>query len=81
MDDGRMPKDILYAELKSGKRQTGRPLLHYKDVCKQDLKSYNINQPPGRTLPKIVTNGNRLSETGCRPTKPPCLNTEKRKGR
>ena len=43
MDDGRMPKDTLYAELESGKRQVGRPLLRYKDVCKQDLKSFNIN--------------------------------------
>lgn len=43
MDDGRMPKDTLYAELESGIRQVGRPLLRYKDVCKQDLKSFNIN--------------------------------------
>lgn len=43
MDDGRIPKDILYAELLSGKRQAGRPQLHYKDVCKQDLKSLNIS--------------------------------------
>ena len=43
MDDGRIPKDILYAELSSGKRPIGRPQLRYKDVCKQDLKSFNIS--------------------------------------
>ncbi|TWW62323.1 hypothetical protein D4764_04G0009700 [Takifugu flavidus] len=43
MDDGHIPKDILFAELSSGKRQKGRPQLRYKDVCKQDLKSFNIS--------------------------------------
>ncbi|TWW67246.1 hypothetical protein D4764_02G0002870 [Takifugu flavidus] len=43
MDDGHISKDILFAELSSGKRQKGRPQLRYKDVCKQDLKSFNIS--------------------------------------
>lgn len=43
MDDGRIPKDILYGELATGTRPTGRPALRYKDVCKRDLKSCNIN--------------------------------------
>lgn len=43
MDDGRIPKDILYGELATGIRPTGRPALRYKDVCKRDLKSCNIN--------------------------------------
>jgi hypothetical protein len=38
MDDGRIPKDILYGEL-----ATGRPALCYKDFCKRDLKSCNIS--------------------------------------
>ncbi len=43
MEDGRIPKDILYGELASGKRSVGRPQLRYKDVCKRDMKTLNIN--------------------------------------
>ena len=43
MDDGRIPKDILYGELATGTRPTGRPVLRYKDVCKRDFKSCSIN--------------------------------------
>ena len=42
MQDGRIPKDILYGELTTGTRPTGRPLLRFKDVCKRDLKLGNI---------------------------------------
>ena len=35
MNDGRIPKDILYGELCSGKKSAGRPQLRYKDVCKK----------------------------------------------
>ena len=38
MDDGRIPKDLLFGELATGKRPTGGPALSYKDVCKRDLK-------------------------------------------
>lgn len=43
MEDGRIPKDILYGELTSGKRGTGRPQLRYRDVCKRDMKALDIN--------------------------------------
>ena len=43
MEDGCIPKDILYDELASGKRSVGRPQLRYKDVCKRDLKALDIN--------------------------------------
>ena len=42
MDDGRIPKDILYGELATGTRPTGRPTLRYKDVVKRDLKAGGI---------------------------------------
>ena len=43
MKDGRIPKDLLYGELATGKRPTGRPQLRFKDVCKQDLQALGIN--------------------------------------
>ena len=43
MDDGRIPKDLLYGELAQGSRATGRPHLRFKDVCKRDLKALNID--------------------------------------
>ncbi|KAJ7316181.1 hypothetical protein JRQ81_002343 [Phrynocephalus forsythii] len=32
MDDGQIPKDLLYGELMKGKRPRGRPQLRYKDI-------------------------------------------------
>ena len=43
MKDGRIPKDLLYGELATGNRPTGRPQLRFKDVCKQDLQALGIN--------------------------------------
>ena len=43
MDDGRIPKVILYGELASGRRSTGRPQLRYKDVVKRDMKALDTN--------------------------------------
>ena len=43
MEDGRIPKEMLYGELATGTRLAGRPVLRYKDVCKRDLKAGDIN--------------------------------------
>ena len=43
IQNGRTPKDILFGELATGSRSTGRPLLRFKDVCKRDLKAGNIS--------------------------------------
>ena len=50
MDDGRMPKDLLYGELAQGTRPTGGHHLMYKDVCKRFLVALDIN--PGRPIAK-----------------------------
>ena len=42
MDDGRLPKDVLYGELSKGKRKMGRPSLHFRDKLKRDLKACAI---------------------------------------
>ena len=43
MDDGRIPKDILYGELAEGKRGAGRPQLRFRDVCKRDMKALSMD--------------------------------------
>ena len=43
MQDGRIPKNILCGELATGSRPARRPVLRYKDVCKRDMKTGNIN--------------------------------------
>ena len=44
INDGRIPKDLLYGELNAGKRNLGRPQLRYRDVCKRDMKELCINK-------------------------------------
>ena len=43
MEDGRIPKDIIYGELALDRRTTGRPHLRYKDVCIRDMKADDID--------------------------------------
>ena len=43
MPDGRIPKDLLYGELATGSRRTGRPQLRYRDVVKRDMKAVGID--------------------------------------
>lgn len=43
MEDGRIPKDLLYEELASIKRAFDRRQLRYKDVCKRDMCSLSID--------------------------------------
>ena len=40
---GRIPKDLLYGELASGKGAWGRPQLRFKDVRKKDMKALDMN--------------------------------------
>ena len=43
MNPGHTPKDLLYGELAEGSRPVGRPRLHYKDICKRDMKLSGID--------------------------------------
>ena len=43
MKDGRIAKDLLYGELATGKRPTGRPQLRFKNICKRYLQVLGIN--------------------------------------
>ena len=44
MEDGQIPKDILYGELTSGQRSIGCPQLRYKDVCKRNEGTQHQHQ-------------------------------------
>ena len=43
MDPSRLPRTILYGELTTGSRPVGPPCLHFKDVCKRDMKQAGID--------------------------------------
>ncbi|PIK49422.1 hypothetical protein BSL78_13685 [Apostichopus japonicus] len=43
MEEGRIPKNLLYGQLECGSRSKGRPHLRYRDSCKRDLQSANID--------------------------------------
>ena len=43
MSDGHIPKDLLYGELATESRRTGRPQLRYRDVVKRDMKAVGID--------------------------------------
>ena len=42
----------MYGELAEGKRPGGRSQLGFKDICKRDLKSMNIDTNSWETLVK-----------------------------
>ena len=43
LEPDRLPREILYGDLRQGVRRMGRPLLRYKDVIKRDLQSALID--------------------------------------
>ena len=43
LDSGRIPKQIFYSELATGKRSLGAPKKRYKDVLKSNLKKTNMD--------------------------------------
>ena len=43
MEDGRLPKDILYGQLTSGARPVGRPALRFKEACKHNMEACDIS--------------------------------------
>lgn len=69
MADGRIPKDLLYGELVTGKRKLGRPHLRFKDVCKRDMKSAGIDwetweqlAPHRDTWRHVTSSGTKYAE-------------------
>ena len=42
MDEGRLPKQVLYGELASGTRARGRPKIRFKDTLKSNISSCGL---------------------------------------
>ncbi|KAI8510155.1 hypothetical protein Bbelb_125830 [Branchiostoma belcheri] len=64
MDDGRIPKDVLYGELATGARPAGRPVLRYKDVLKRDMKAGGIDQTSWETVAADRSRWRQAVKTG-----------------
>ena len=43
MDDGHVPKKVLYGQLITGVGKVGCAALRFMDACKPDLKAYEID--------------------------------------
>ena len=43
MENGCIPKDLLYGKLVKGSRSVGRPRLRFKDVCRRDMRICHID--------------------------------------
>ena len=50
MQDGHIPKDLLYGELAPGRRANGRPRLRFLDVVKRDIKAIVLNTESWKNL-------------------------------
>ena len=64
MEDGRIPKDMLYSELCLGTRPTGRPALRFKDVCKRDMKACDIDTSSWETAAHNRTTSRKITHDG-----------------
>ena len=67
MENDRLPKKILYGEIKRGKRKVGRPLLRYSDSVKRDMNRCNITNWEENTENRgiwrqVVRDGYKVSE-------------------
>ena len=64
MGDGRIPKDVLYGELATGHCPAGCPALHFKDVCKRDLKLADIDLGSWDQITDTAVHGGVLFQKG-----------------
>jgi len=59
-NDCRLPKQILFSQLKDGSRCRGRPKLRYKDTVKRSLGDLNIPRNGWQTLTKDRASWRRM---------------------
>ena len=65
-EHSRLPKRVLYAKLMSGSKPVGCPMLHYKDICKRDMKSSEINPDSREVATADRSNWSHVVHTGVR---------------
>ena len=61
MEDGRIPKYLLYGKLTTGYSDKGRPQLRYKDVCKRDMRALKWTTSTGNPWQTTYRLGNKNS--------------------
>ena len=64
MEDGRLPKDILYGQLTSGARPVGRPALRFRDACNRDMKACDISPKDWEAVPEDRTAWRQATHKG-----------------
>lgn len=66
MDPDRLPKNLLFGQLATGIRSTGRPYLRFKDVCKRDLKASGISVESWEDLASNRSEWRKAVRGGCK---------------
>ena len=62
MEDERIPKQLFYGELMTGKRPQHKPKKRFKDCIKNSLKAFKIPVENWETLAKSQPNGGNYSK-------------------
>lgn len=78
------PKNLLHSELASGKRGPKIPFLHFKEVCKREMKALDVTSIEGNSSPTTGAFGGRglaASSRGVRPNDGELQTREERGGR
>ena len=70
MPNNRIPKQLLYCQLREGKRSSGKPMKRFKDSLKDSLKDFGIDPSSWETRAKdrptwrsLIRNGARTFES------------------
>ena len=64
MDMNRVPRNLLYGQLATGTRLLGRPMLRYRDVCKRDMISCDIDAGKWEKIADDRTKGRSVVRSG-----------------
>ena len=63
MNDGRIPRDLLYGELSAGRSNIGRPQLRYRVQTRYERITKVLIKMNGKSLPLIASSGEVICKT------------------